>query len=182
MDKRPLRLRHRQRSPDQHCPAGTDVMTAGHCFLQHHRFRDWLAAEIQRRTLAKTRGSHPRVTFREAAAKYLKDNRDRIASIEDAAWHVALVEPWIGGRALEEVHDGTLEPFVEHRLKIDKVSLTTVNRSKEIVRRVLNLAARKWRHENGMTWLETAPLISVEAKLAKRVSPIPSRGTKRICY
>ena len=141
--------------------------------VTHEQAEQWLAAEIQRRTLAKTRGSRPRVTFREAAAKYLKDNRDRIASIEDAAWHVALLEPWIGGRALEEIHDGTLESFVEHRLKIDKVSLTTVNRSKEIVRRILNLAARKWRHENGMTWLETAPLISVEAKLAKRKARKP---------
>jgi hypothetical protein len=42
----------------------------------------------------------------------------------------------------------------------EKVSLTTVIRSKEVVRRILNLAARSWRHENGMTRLETAPLIA----------------------
>jgi len=29
------------------------------------------------------------------------------------------------------------------------------------VRRILNLAARKWRDEHGLTWLETAPLISM---------------------
>jgi len=29
-----------------------------------------------------------------------------------------------------------------------------------LVRRILNLAARKWRDEQGLTWLETAPLIS----------------------
>ncbi len=30
-------------------------------------------------------------------------------------------------------------------------------------RRVLNLAARVWRHENGLTWLETSPLLQMVA-------------------
>lgn len=70
-----------------------------------------------------------------------------------AAWHTETLAPWIGDRTLEEVHDETLQPFKEHRLNEDKVSLTTVNRAVEIVRRILNLAARVWRHPNGMTWL-----------------------------
>jgi hypothetical protein len=31
-----------------------------------------------------------------------------------------------------------------------------------VVRRILNLAARQWRHPNRLTWLETAPLITIE--------------------
>lgn len=133
----------------------------------------WLADRIQRITLAKARGSRPRVTFREAAAKYLRDNRDRLASIEAAAWHVELLLPWIADRPLDEVHDATLEPFVRQRLEVEKVSLTTVNRSKEVVRRILNLAARSWRHENGTTWLETSPLITVDAKQARKKARKP---------
>lgn len=133
----------------------------------------WLADRIQRIRLAKTRGSRPRVVFREAGARYLRENRDRLASIEDAAWHVELLDPWIGNKALDEVHDGALEAFVKHRLEVDKVSLTTVNRSKEVVRRILNLAARSWRHENGMTWLETPPLITIDAKRARRKARRP---------
>jgi hypothetical protein len=56
---------------------------------------------------------------------------------------------------------------------ISGASLTTVNRSKEVVRRILNLAARSWRHENGMTWLETSPLLSIDAKQARKKARRP---------
>lgn len=140
----------------------------------------WLADHVQRIRLAKSRGTRPRVAFREAAVRYLKDFNE-IASIDTVAWHIELLDPFIGDMALEDVHDATLERFIEHRLtpsitrtgKAKRVSRTTVNRSLEVVRRILNLAARKWRHENGMTWLETAPLISIETKRAKREARKP---------
>ena len=47
----------------------------------------------------------------------------------------------------------------------------TINRDLSCVRRVLNLAARQWRHPNGMTYLETPPLLSM-AKGGKR-APYP---------
>ena len=128
----------------------------------------WLAGQIERIRLAKQGGTRPRVTFREAAAKYLRDFREKIATIDVAAWHIETLDPWIGDRTLEEVHDETLQPFKEHRLNEDKVSLTTVNRAVEIVRRILNLAARVWRHPNGMTWLQTAPLLTVERNRGAR--------------
>ncbi len=127
----------------------------------------WLADKVQRIRLAKERGSRPRVAFREAALRYLTENRERLRSINDAAWHVELLDPWIGEKAIDQVYDETLQPFKLHRLKVDEVTLTTVNRSLELVRRILNLCARKFRHPNGMTWLETAPLISVDTKEAK---------------
>jgi len=133
----------------------------------------WLADRIQRIRLAKERGSRPRVAFREAAVRYLKESRDRLASIEDIAWHVELLDPWIGDLAIDDVHDETLKPFKEHRLQVDKVSLTTVNRSLEVVRRILNLCARGFRHPSRMTWLETAPLITVDVKLAKKKARKP---------
>ena len=83
-------------------------------------------------------------------------------SIDDAAWHAELLDPWIGALAIGGVYDEAPEPCKTHRLNVDKVSLTTVNRSLELVRRILNLCARKYRRPNGLTWLETAPLISVE--------------------
>jgi integrase len=133
----------------------------------------WLAQRIQRITLAKERGSRPRVPFREASVRYLKDNRERLASIETVAWHVELLDPWIGDLGIDQVYDEVLEPFKEHRLNVDRVSLTTVNRSLEVVRRILNLCARKYRHPSGMTWLESAPLITVDVKYAKRKARRP---------
>src|SRR5262249_739553 len=133
----------------------------------------WLADKIQRIRLAKERGSRPRVAFREAACRFLTENREKLRSIDDAAWHVELLDPWIGELAIEGVYDETLEQFKAHRLNIDQVSLTTVNRSLELVRRILNLCARKYRHSNGLTWLETAPLISVDVKAARRKARRP---------
>ena len=43
---------------------------------------------------------------------------------------------------LEDVCDETLEPFKTKRLVTDKVSLTTVNKSFEVVRQILNLAGK----------------------------------------
>jgi integrase len=51
---------------------------------------------------------------------------------------------------------------------VDGVSITTVNRSLEIARRILRLAAAKWRHPNRLTWLETAPLLTIEKDGEKR--------------
>jgi integrase len=133
----------------------------------------WLADRIQRIRLAKERGARPRVTFREAAVKYLADNRERLRSIEDAAWHVEVLDKWIGDCAIDGVYDETLKPFKDHRLHKDKVSLTTVNRSLEVVRRILNLCARSWRHPNGLTWLETAPLITIDAKQQRKQARKP---------
>lgn len=140
--------------------------------VSHEEAERWLANQIQRIRLAKEIGTRPRVTFREAAAKYLRDYQDKVATIDVAAWHIETLDPWIGDRSLEEVHDETLRPFKEHRLKANKVSLTTVNRAIEIVRRILNLAARVWRHPNGMTWLQTSPLITLERNRAAR-KPYP---------
>ena len=141
--------------------------------VSHDEAVQWLASRIERIRLEKQDGTRPRVTFREAAAKYLTDFQDRIATIDVAAWHIETLDTWIGDRYLEEIHDETLRPFKEHRLGVDRVSLTTVNRSIEIVRRILNLAARFWRHPNGMTWMQTAPLVTIERnREARRAYPL----------
>lgn len=132
-----------------------------------------LAREIERIRLAREKGTRPRVTFREAALKYLKFEAPKLASSDILAWHIELLDPFIGDLTLEEVHDETLLPFKESRLKKDGVSLTTVNRSFEVVRRILNLCARKWRHPNGFSWLETVPLIEMERnRLARKPYPL----------
>jgi integrase len=76
-------------------------------------------------------------------------------SVLGSRGHLKLLDPYIGKLGLAEVHDATLAPFVKMRLQT--VSATTVRRSLEVVRRILNLAARKWREEDGSPWLSTAP-------------------------
>lgn len=72
-----------------------------------------------------------------------------------------LVLPTIGDLALHQVHDGTLAAFVEARLADGKAA-GTINRTIAMVRRILTLAARVWRDEYGLTWLETTPLLTMQ--------------------
>ena len=58
------------------------------------------------------------------------------------------------------MHLGTLQTFIEARRK-QGVKNKSINLALSVVRRILNLAARLWRDENGLTWLETSPLIQM---------------------
>ena len=98
-------------------------------------------------------------TFQEAAVKYLEENTHK-RSLHVDAENLTSVMPFIKDLSLQRVHDSSLRPFVKHQL--DKgLSQGTINRRLAIVRRILNLAARSWRDEHGLTWLETAPLITL---------------------
>ena len=72
-----------------------------------------------------------------------------------------------------QVHDQTLEPFVKARLT-DGASATTINRSLEVVRTILNRAARSYRDAAGRPWLEAIPpLITMLPESPRSPHPIP---------
>ena len=130
----------------------------------------WLAQEVEKLRQAKLFGQRPQRTFREAAIRYLEEHAEQ-ACIDEVAWHLKLLDPYIGKLTLREVHDATLAPFV--RKRTETVSATTVRRSLEVVRRVLNLAARKWREEDGAPWLSTAaPLLSMPKGPVRKPYPL----------
>jgi hypothetical protein len=58
-------------------------------------------------------------------------------SIDVIKWHVALFQSYLGHLEPQQIHDTTLEPFVRARLA-DGASATTINRSLEVVRTILN--------------------------------------------
>jgi hypothetical protein len=101
-------------------------------------------------------GVRPDRTFREAATKYLNESCKR--SLARDAQDLVILDRHIGELRLRQVHMGTLAPYIAAR-RADGVKSATVNRSLAVVRRILNLAARLWRDEAGMTWLETPPLL-----------------------
>lgn len=105
-------------------------------------------------------GAQPPHTWRDAATRYLREHR-HLRSIADTAWHLKMLDAWIGSRDLTQIHDGTLEPFVRRRLNVDRVKNKTVNLSLEVVRRILNKASHSWRDESGKTWLKSAPAITM---------------------
>ncbi len=113
--------------------------------------------KIQRAKLSPAGGGR---TFREAAARYLREVAHK-ASSDAIAIHVETLDDWIGALPLDRVFDETLEPYKRQRLEVDQVSPTTLKRELEVVRRVLRLCAGKYRDETGRTWLPAAPVISM---------------------
>lgn len=123
---------------------------------------------------AKLFGVRRKRIFRDAAIKYLDDFADN-ASIESDACHLKALDSFIGDLPLNLIHDGTLAQFIkaskyvttvrrENGVAIETKRLRkqkSINNVLSLVRRILNLAARKWRdEESGLTWLESAPLIT----------------------
>jgi integrase len=82
-------------------------------------------------------------------------------SIGDDASRLKGLLPFIGELPLQHIHDGTLAPYISDCLT-KGLKKKTVNNGLEIVRRILNLAARKWRDERGLTWMEIPPLLTMQ--------------------
>ncbi len=118
-----------------------------------------LARRIEEIRQAKIFGVRPSRTFRQAATKFLEENM-QLRSIDDYGRHLKQLDPYIGDLPIENVHLGTLQPFIEARRK-QGIKTKSINLALSVVRRILNLAARLWRDENGLTWLNTPPLIQM---------------------
>lgn len=97
--------------------------------------------------------------WREAAIKYLLENQHK-ASIQDDADHLEQLDPYIGHLGLRQVHDLSLQPFIEARRAAGRKT-KTINMALGLVRLILSLAARSWRDEHGQTWLQVSPIITM---------------------
>lgn len=104
-------------------------------------------------------GERPKVTVREAAKKLIEESA-HLRSLERTAFAFDSMLPYIGDTALEQLHDDTpgLREWKAARLAAG-ISATTINRDMDPLRRLFTLAARKWRHPNGMPYIATAPLL-----------------------
>jgi integrase len=142
------------------------------CFSQNlEEAKDWLIRELEQRRQAKLFGVRRKWTFDEAAAKYLLDHQDKI-SIQTDIYLLESMMPHIGKLTLDRIHDGTLTPYVQHR-KAEGRANKTVNLAIALVRRILNLAARKWRDESGRTWLEAPPMLEMLPLIGHQREPRP---------
>lgn len=131
----------------------------------------WLRNEQSRIDVESRQGTQR--TFGTAASKYLDDcERRKVRTLDLIAYHITLILPYIGTKPLEAVHSGSLQSFCDERIQVDKVTPTTVNRTLEVVRSVLNKSARVWRGDDGGAWLSTAPLIEMLDESNKR-QPYP---------
>jgi integrase len=94
-------------------------------------------------------------TFEEAGLRYLEEIAHK-PSADDLAMHMDTLLPFIGQLPLDQVHDGTLKPFVDHEVKRG-LAPKSINNGLGVVSAVINLAARVWRDKQGRPWLTTAP-------------------------
>jgi len=132
---------------------------------------DRLQIEIARVQCDLARKVHARPTFTDCAARYVAQSRCK-RSIDVIKWHVTLLQSHIGALEPQQIHDQTLEPFVQARVA-DGASATTINRSLELVRTILNRAARAYRDPDGRPWLEAMPpLISMLPESPRLPYPI----------
>jgi integrase len=129
-------------------------------------------------------GVRPKRFFAEAAAKFIEEDVSR-SRADNAAW-LEQAMPFIGKLYLNNIHDETLKPYVEwcrqprqiygsngkprqHRGDKGK----TIANKLGLIRRILRLAAGKWRDPvTSMTWLESAPMLTIPDDRDKR-EPYP---------
>jgi len=110
-------------------------------------------------------------TFEQAAAHYVLTHQDKV-SLNTEIILLQSAMPHIGQLALAQVHDGTLAPYVAERKQAGRKN-KTINLALGVVRRILNLAATSWRDDDGRTWLETAPKITMLPLVGHQREPSP---------
>jgi len=106
----------------------------------------YLAHRMEKIRQASVYGVRPRKLFKEAAAKHLRENMQQRSIADDASRLKGLL-PFIGDIPLHQIHDGTLSPYIDDCMA-KGLKKKTINNGLEVVRRILNRAARKWRDEH----------------------------------
>lgn len=148
------------------------------CGRIRHRFEagTWQQAEAEyHRAIAEARQAaqaqaEAKHSFRAAATHYL--NTEHKTSLGRDADSLAQLDQWIGNLPLNQIHQGTLQAFIDHR-RGHGIKSATVDRDLAIVRRILTLASRVWRGEDGQPWLSTAPPLIPHVKWADDAKPYP---------
>jgi integrase len=131
----------------------------------------WLIFQLEQLRQRHLFGIRPKKSFDEAAAKYLLDHQAKVSLSQDI-YLLERLMPFIGKLTLDQIHDGTLASYVQDR-KAKGLAHKTINLGLGQVRRILNLAARSWRDEDGRTWLDTPPLITMLPLLGFQREPRP---------
>ena len=130
-----------------------------------------LRSEMERLDLERGTRDLARPLFRDCAARYLAQSRQK-RTADTISWHVRLLIAHVGHLEPHRVHDATLEPFVAARLAAG-AGATTINRTLEVARTILNRAARAYRDDDGRPWLDgMPPLLTMLPEFPRQPCPI----------
>lgn len=130
----------------------------------------YLAHRLEEIRQAEVYGVRPTRTFRQAATKFIEENTHK-RSLQGDIGNLRNLMPWIGDLDLGRVNMGTLQAWLAQRRSQD-LAAGTINHGLKIVRRILNLASSEWMDEYGLTWIASAPKISLLPDNNKR-QPYP---------
>lgn len=109
------------------------------------------AEAIYYQTIANPRTTHSAApTWREAATHYLTTETKKSLRVD--SYCLSVMDAHIGHLPLDQVHQGTLQGYILAR-KNSGTRSGTVKRDLAVVRRILTLASRYWRLEDGRPWL-----------------------------
>lgn len=118
----------------------------------------YLAFRTEQIRNAQLYGVRPDRTFREAATRHLEEATK--ASINRDVDLLRILDPFIGDLYLQNVHMGTLKPYIDDRKRAGWKK-RTINYGLQVTRRILNLAASEWIDETGKTWIDHAAKIKL---------------------
>lgn len=130
----------------------------------------YLAKLIKDRRDSVIYGQRSEHTFNQAAARYITE-KSHLKSIGREINSLKLVMPYIGDLQVRKIHSGTMDKFVADR-KASGMKANTINYDLGTVKRVLKLCAELWRDENGLSWLDTSPMLLKVQGEARKPRPI----------
>ena len=130
----------------------------------------YLARRLEQLREARVYGVRQTRTFVQAAKKYLEENQHK-RSLDRDVYALNAVMPFIGRLPLDRIHNDSLHGYKLKRARAGK-AVGTINKELATVRRILNLAARVWRDENGLSWLSAPPLIQMLPKQGRKPYPL----------
>lgn len=140
-------------------------------FAGYEEAERWLIKRLGDRRAVVLHGEHAPRSFEQAAAHYVLTHQDKV-SLNTEIILLQSTMPHIGQLTLAQIHDGTLAPYVAARKQAGRKN-KTINLALGVVRRILNLAATSWRDDDGRTWLDTAPKITMLPLVGHQREPAP---------
>jgi len=129
---------------------GTGDLQEADAFLNHL---------IEEKRQATIYGNRPVRTFEQTAATYILKSAGK-KSLTSEISKLNQIMPYIGHMPIHLINNDSLEDWIAMRVAQGRRT-NTINHGLKVVRRVLNVAASKLKHDGNLTWLHEAPSIEL---------------------